>query len=63
MNDSITITREDFEKLSRLSVFADYYLDDYPKERHPEQYESDKEEIIQAQEIIQDIDALLNTYS
>jgi hypothetical protein len=63
MNETITITREEFDKMSRLSVFADYYLDDFPKERHPEQYESDKEEITQAQEVIQHLQALLDTVS
>ena len=40
-------------------MYADFYLDDYPKYLYPEQYESDKEEITQAQEVIQDIDASL----
>ena len=63
MSESITITREEFDKMARLLDFANWYIDDYPKHMHPEQYESDKEEITQAQEVIQHIDALLNTYS
>ena len=54
---NITITLEQYEKLRRLSDFADWYLDD--QEPSGEQYESDKEEALQAQEIIQDIDALI----
>ena len=63
MRDSITITREEFDKIARLLDFADWYIDDYPKHMHPEQYESDKEEITQAQEVIQNLDALFNTVS
>ena len=55
----ITITLEQYEKLRRLSDFSDWYLDDYPKHLYPEQYESDKEEVLQAQEVIQEIDARL----
>ena len=54
---NITITLEQYEKLRRLSDFADWYLDD--QEPSGEQYESDKEEALQAQEVIQDIDALI----
>ena len=54
---NITITQEQYEKLRRLSDFADWYLDD--QEPSGEQYESDKEEALQAQEVIQDIDALI----
>ena len=56
----ITITLEQYEKLRRLSDFSDWYLDDYPKHLYPEQYESDKEEVMQAQEVIQDIDARIS---
>jgi flagellin-specific chaperone FliS len=63
MNETITITREEFDKLARLLDFADWYIDDYPKHMHPEQYESDKEEITQAQEVIQHLQALLDTVS
>lgn len=55
---NITITREQYEKLRRLSDFADWYLDD--QEPSGEQYESDKEEALQAQEVIQDIDDLIH---
>lgn len=63
MKDSITITREEFDKMARLLDFADWYLDDFPKHRHPEQYEDDKEDIVQAQEVIQNLDAWFNTVS
>ena len=55
----ITITEEQYDKLRSLLMYADWWLDDYPKHMYPEQYESDKEEILQAQEVIQDIDASL----
>jgi len=55
----ITITEEQYDKLRGLLMYADWWLDDYPKNIYPEQYESDKEEITQAQEVIQDIDASL----
>ena len=54
---NITITLEQYNKLRRLSDFADWYLDDHLSK--DEQYESDKEEALQAQEVIQDIDALI----
>ena len=54
---NITITLEQYEKLRRLSDFADWYLDN--QEPSGEQYESDKEEALQAQEVLQDIDALI----
>jgi hypothetical protein len=54
---NITITLEQYNKMRRLSDFADWYLDD--QEPSGEQYESDKEEALQAQEVIQDIDALI----
>jgi flagellin-specific chaperone FliS len=63
MSESITITREEFDKLARLLDFANWYIDDYPKHMYPEQYESDKEEITQAQEVIQHLQALLDTVS
>jgi hypothetical protein len=63
MKDSITITREEFDKLARLVDFADWYLDDYPKHMHPEQYENDKEDIVQATMVIQDLCALFETVS
>ena len=55
----ITITEEQYSKLRGLLMYADFYLDDYPKHMDPEQYEADKEEITQAEEVIQDIDASL----
>jgi hypothetical protein len=55
----ITITEEQYDKLRGILRYADWWLDDYPKHMYPEQYESDKEEITQAQEVIQDIDASL----
>jgi hypothetical protein len=63
MKDSITITREEFDKIARLVDFADWYLDDYPKHMHPEQYENDKEDIVQATMVIQDLWALFETVS
>jgi hypothetical protein len=63
MRDSITITREEFDKIARLVDFADWYLDDYPKHMHPEQYENDKEDIVQATMVIQDLCALFETVS
>ena len=55
---NINITLEQFNKMRRLSDFADWYLDD--QEPSGEQYESDKEEALQAQEVIQDIDDLIH---
>jgi len=54
---NITMTEDQYAKLRRLLDYADWWLDDYPKYLYPDQYESDKEEITQAQEVIQDIDA------
>jgi len=42
-------------KIRRLSDFADWYLDD--REPCGEQYENDKEDIVWAQEVFQEIDA------
>jgi len=50
----IEITLEQYEKIKLLSRYSDYYLDD--QEPSGEQYESDKEDITQAQEVLQDID-------
>jgi len=63
MRDAINITREEFDKIARLVDFADWYLDDYPKHMHPEQYENDKEDIVQATMVIQDLWALFETVS
>jgi len=54
---TITITIEQYNKLRRLSDFADWYLDDM--EPSNEAYEDDKEDALQAQEVIQEIDARL----
>jgi len=56
---NVIMTMEQYEKIRRLSDFADWYIDDYPKHMYPEQYESDKEEITQAQEVLQLIDECL----
>ena len=54
---NITITQEQYEKLRRLSDFADFYIDDM--EPSNSCYNDDKEDITQAQEVIQDIEALI----
>ena len=51
----IEITLEQYEKIKLLSRYSDYYLDD--QEPSGDQYESDKEDITQAQEVLQDIDS------
>jgi len=58
---NITITLEQYEKLRRLSDFADWWLDDNEPSSafYEDQYASDREEITQAQEVIQDLDALI----
>jgi hypothetical protein len=63
MRDELIIKREEFDKIARLLDFADWYIDDYPKHMHPEQYESDKEEILQAHMVIHDLWALFDTVS
>ena len=57
----ITLTLEQYNKLRRLSDFADWWLDDNEPSStfYEDQYGSDKEEILQAQEVIQEIDAQL----
>jgi hypothetical protein len=54
---NITITLEQYQKLRRLSDFADFFIDDC--EPSNGDYENDREDITQAQEVIQDIDALI----
>ena len=54
---TITMTIEQYEKIKLLSRYSDYYLDDM--EPSGEQYESDKEDITQAQEVLQEIDTNL----
>jgi hypothetical protein len=58
---NITITQEQFNKMRRLLDFADFWADDSKPDSdfYLDQWESDKEEILQAQEVIQDIDALI----
>ena len=55
----ITITLEQYNKIRRLSDFADWYLDDHiPSSAfYEEQYENDKEDVLLAQEVFQEIDA------
>jgi hypothetical protein len=53
----ITMTIEQYEKIKRLSDFADWYIDDM--EPTFDHYEADKEEVLQAQEVIQEIDQQL----
>jgi hypothetical protein len=56
---NITMTLEQYNKLRRLSDFADWWIDDNEPSSafYEDQYASDREEITQAQEVIQDIDA------
>jgi hypothetical protein len=56
---NITITLEQYNKIRRLSDFADFWADDSKPDSdfYLDQWESDKEEILQAQEVIQNIDA------
>ena len=55
----ITITLEQYNNIRRLSDFADFYLDDHipSSDFYQEQYENDKEDILWAQEVFQEIDA------
>ena len=58
---NITITLDQFNKLRRLSDFADWWIhDNEPSSAfYEDQYASDREEITQAQEVIQDIEKLI----
>ena len=58
---NITMTLEQYTKIRRLSDFADWYLDDHISSSafYEEQFESDKEEVIQAQEVLREIDQQL----
>jgi len=58
---NITITLEQYNKMRRLSDFADFWADDSKPDSdfYLDQWESDKEEILQAQEVLQDIDELV----
>ena len=49
----INITKEQLSKLEMLSTLGDYYIDDM--ESSNPQYEDDKENVTQAQEVIQEI--------
>jgi hypothetical protein len=55
---NITMTLEQYNKIRRLSDFADFWIDDNEGSSafYEDQYESDREEITQAQEVIQEID-------
>ena len=55
---NITMTLEQYNKIRRLSDFADFWIDDNEPSSafYEDQYESDREEILQAQEVIQEID-------
>jgi len=55
----IELTLEQYNKIRRLSDFADFYLDDNipSSDFYQEQYENDKEDILWAQEVFQEIDA------
>ena len=55
----IEIDISEYNAIRRLSDFADWYLDDYRKHMYPEQYESDKEDVLQAQEVFARIDPLI----
>ena len=54
---NITITLEQYNKMRRLSDFADFYIDDM--EPSNSCYDDDREDITQAQEVLQDIDELV----
>ena len=51
----IELTLEQYNKIRRLSDFADWYIDDM--EPSNPCYDNDKEDIVWAQEVFQDIDA------
>jgi len=51
----IELTLEQYNKIRRLSDFADWYIDDM--EPSNSCYENDKEDIVWAQEVFQEIDA------
>lgn len=55
----ITLTLEQYNKIRRLSDFADFYLDDHipSSDFYQEQFENDMEDILWAQEVFQEIDA------
>lgn len=51
---NITMTLEQYNKIKRLLDFADWYIDDM--EPSNPCYENDKEDITQAQEVLNDLD-------
>lgn len=51
----MNITLDQFEKLKALSLFADYYLEDYPKDLFPLQFKSDQDDILEAQKVITEL--------
>ena len=55
----IKLTLEQYNKIRRLSDFADFYLDDHipSSDFYQEQYENDKEDVLLAQEVFREIDA------
>ena len=57
--EMIKLTLEQYNKIRRLSDFADFYLDDHipSSDFYQEQYENDKEDVLLAQEVFQEIDA------
>lgn len=54
---NITMTLEQYKTIKRLLDFADWYIDDM--EQSNPCYADDKEDITQAQEVIQSIDEQL----
>jgi hypothetical protein len=61
MRDSITITQTELKKIARLADFADWYLDGM--ETSNEAYKSDRDDILEAHAVLQDLWALFNTVS
>jgi hypothetical protein len=57
----ITLTLEQYNKIRRLSDFADWYIDDM--EPSNSCYENDKEDILWAQEVFQEIDARIGGHN
>jgi hypothetical protein len=55
----IELTLDQYNKLRRLSDFADWYIDDKEPSFYGD-YENDKEDITQAQEVIQEIDSQIH---
>jgi len=55
----IELTLEQYNKIRRILDFAYFYLDDHisDSEGHQEQYANDREDILWAEEVFQEIDA------